>query len=72
MNWNKWIRTFHRWIAMAFVATVVITSIALAQPEPLIWISYVPLLPLALLALSGIYLFVLPYVLKRRSGSTSP
>jgi hypothetical protein len=31
-------------------------------------VSYVPLLPLALLFLSGVYLFVLPYVAKRRGG----
>jgi heme A synthase len=65
---NKWIRQFHRWVAVAFTLSVIATSIALAQKEPIVWMSYVPLLPLALLFFTGVYLFVLPYVLKRRGG----
>lgn len=68
MNWNKWIRQFHRWVAIVFTATVVITFIALAQENPVVWISYVPLFPLALLLITGLYLFALPYVLKWRGG----
>ena len=34
---------------------------------PPAWITYAPLPPLAVLAFSGLYLFVLPYLLKRRS-----
>ncbi len=65
---SKWVRQFHRWVSVVFVATVVITTIALAQKEPIVWVSYVPLLPLALLALTGLYLFVLPYLAKRRNA----
>ena len=61
MNWNHWIRRFHRWVAIAFTATVIATFIALAQTQPPAWISYVPLFPLALLLLTGLYLFVLPH-----------
>ncbi|MGH8251597.1 MAG: hypothetical protein ACREVI_13020 [Steroidobacteraceae bacterium] len=68
MNWNKWIRQIHRWVAMAFTVSVIVIFIALAQEEPLVWVSYVPLLPLALLLLTGLYLFVLPYATKWRSG----
>ena len=68
MNWNKWVRQIHRWLSIAFTVAVIVTSIALAQKEPVVWVSYVPLLPLALLLLSGLYLFVLPYVTKWRSG----
>jgi hypothetical protein len=68
MNWNKWIRQFHRWVAMVFTLTVIITFISLAQKDPVVWVSYVPLLPLALLLLTGLYLFVLPYAGKWRSG----
>lgn len=64
---SKFIRQFHRWVSALFVLSVIATTIVLTQPDPMIWFSYVPLLPLALLALSGIYLFVLPY-LKRRAG----
>ncbi|MFC3550890.1 hypothetical protein ACFOLC_07640 [Lysobacter cavernae] len=68
MNWNKWIRQFHRWVAVVFTLTVIITFIALAQEKPVVWVSYVPLFPLALLLLTGLYLFVLPYVSKWRGG----
>lgn len=68
MNWNKWIRQFHRWTAIVFTATVIVTFIALAQEKPVVWVSYVPLFPLALLLLTGLYLFALPYLLKWRGG----
>jgi hypothetical protein len=68
LNANKWVRQIHRWLAIAFTVTVIVTFVALAQEEPVVWVSYVPLLPLALLVLTGLYLFVLPYATKRRSG----
>ena len=66
MDRNIWVRQFHRWMSVAFVLSVIVTSIALAQEEPVIWVSYVPLAPLALLAVTGLYLFVLPYATKWR------
>ncbi|MFI7544902.1 hypothetical protein [Actinoplanes sp. NPDC049599] len=66
MTWNKWVRQIHRWLAIAFTVTVVATFIALAQEEPVVWVSYVPLLPLALLFFTGLYMFVLPYLARRR------
>ena len=63
---HKWIRQFHRWLAVTFVVTVIATVVALAREEPVVWVSYVPLLPLGLLLLSGAYLFALPYATKRR------
>ena len=65
---NKWVRQIHRWLSVAFVVSVLVTFVALAQKPPVVWVSYVPLAPLALLSLSGIYLFVLPYAAKWRSG----
>lgn len=69
LNWNHWIRQAHRWVAIAFTLTVVANFVAIARlggamPPP--WITYSPLLPLALLMLSGLYLFALPYLAKRR------
>ena len=71
MNWNSTIRQVHRWVSIIFTVTVIANFAALAQsggamPPP--WITYSPLLPLALLLFTGLYLFVLPYALKRRSG----
>lgn len=68
MNWNKWIRQFHRWVSIAFTLSVIVTFVALAQEDPVVWVSYVPLLPLALLLFSGLYLFVLPYATRRRAA----
>ena len=63
------IRQLHRWLSVAFTVTVVITFVALAQKDPIVWVSYVPLLPLALLLISGLYLFALPYLRRRRAGA---
>jgi heme A synthase len=68
LNWNKWIRQFHRWLSIAFTVTVIVTFLALAQEDPIEWVSFVPLLPLALLLFTGLYLFALPYATKWRSG----
>ena len=70
MNWNALVRQIHRWLSIAFTVTVIANFIALAQgrgtPPP--WVTYSPLLPLALLLITGLYMFVLPYAAKRRGG----
>jgi cellulose synthase/poly-beta-1,6-N-acetylglucosamine synthase-like glycosyltransferase len=70
LNWNTWIRQIHRWMSIAFTATVIANFIALAQgagiPPPLV--TYSPLLPLALLLFTGLYLFMLPHAVRWRSG----
>ena len=62
---SRWIRQFHRWIAIAFTLTVIANFVAMPKGPPPAWITYSPLLPLALLLLTGLYLFVLPYLAKR-------
>jgi hypothetical protein len=71
VNWNKWVRQIHRWLSAVFTLTVIGTFVALAQDTPVVWVSYVPLFPLALLLVSGLYLFVLPYATRWRSGRRS-
>ena len=61
MSWNQWIRQVHRWMAIVFTATVVANFVAMAMGEPPPWVVYSPLPPLALLILTGLYMFVLPY-----------
>ena len=71
MNWSKFIRQTHRWLSIAFTLTVIANFVALGVgqgKQPPAWITYSPLLPLALLLFSGLYLFVLPYVAKARSA----
>ena len=66
MNWNRWIRQIHRWLSIAFTLTVVANFVVMARGTPPPWVTYLPLLPLALLLFSGLYLFALPYLNKRR------
>lgn len=63
---SQFIRQFHRWTSAAFVLSVLATTIALVQAEPIMWMSYLPLAPLALLALTGVYMFFQHYAAKRR------
>lgn len=66
---SPWIRQFHRWMSVVFTLSVIATFIALSQVPPVAWMSYVPLLPLALLTLTGLYLFALPYVVRSRRAT---
>jgi hypothetical protein len=64
MSWNKGIRQFHRWTSIAFTVVVIANFVAIGMGKPVPWLYYVPLLPLALLLITGLYLFVLPYASK--------
>jgi len=67
MNWNALIRQLHRWLSIIFTITVAANFAAMALVgQPPAWIVYSPLLPLFLLLFSGLYMFVLPYVGRRR------
>ena len=72
MNWNSRIRQIHRWVSIAFTVTVIANFVARAPGggTPPSWVTYSPLLPLALLLISGLYLFVLPYAARRRGART--
>ena len=67
MNLSYWIRQTHRWLSIAFTLTVIANFVAMSQGPPPAWVTYSPLLPLALLLFSGLYLFVLPYTARWRS-----
>jgi hypothetical protein len=68
LNWNNWIRQTHRWVSIAFTVTVIANFVALVTVGTLPpWVTYSPLLPLALLLFTGLYLFVLPYTTRWRS-----
>ena len=69
---RQFIRQSHRWLSIVFTVTVIANFAAMARgagaPPP--WITYAPLFPLALLLLSGLYLFMLPYAARWRTGRT--
>lgn len=70
MNMSRYIRQTHRWLSIIFTVTVIGNIVALVQTRgdmPPSWLTYSPLLPLALLMFSGLYLFLVPYAAKWRA-----
>jgi len=62
LNWNKGFRQIHRWLSIVFTAVVAVIFITLGVgKEPASWVYFLPLFPLGLLMLTGLYMFVLPY-----------
>ena len=68
MNWNTWLRQAHRWLSIAFTVAVIVNTVALVQNRQAVWVGLLALAPLALLLLTGLYMFVLPYVVRWRDG----
>jgi hypothetical protein len=74
MTWNSGIRQIHRWMSIAFTVTVVANFIALAKSGggmPPSWVTYSPLLPLAFLLFTGLYMFMLPYAARWRGARST-
>jgi hypothetical protein len=68
MNWSASIRQVHRWLSIAFTLAVIVNIAAMGQEQPALWIGLLALLPLLLLLITGLYMFVLPYVTKSRQA----
>lgn len=66
MNWNAWIRQVHRWLSLAFTAAVIANIVAMIVRSPAVWIGLLALVPLIPLLVTGLYLFALPYLGRRR------
>lgn len=69
MGVSKSIRQVHRWTSIVFAAIVaaIFAMLGMGQ-QPVEWVYYLPLAPLALLLVTGLYMFALPYVAKRRDA----
>ena len=63
---SPWVRQVHRWLAILFTLTVVANFAAMTRGQPPAWVVYSPLPPLFLLMFSGLYMFALPYLTRRR------
>lgn len=72
MNWNKVVRQGHRWMSIAFTATLIANIVAVATDRTMEWLYMLPLAPLLVLMLSGLYMFFLPYVRKSRGSRPAP
>ncbi|MEZ4660070.1 MAG: hypothetical protein R2911_21140 [Caldilineaceae bacterium] len=72
MNWNVWIRQTHRWLSIIFtvlvILNIILNVIPMGQVQLTLWVGAFTLLPLFLLLFTGLYLFVLPYMTKRRNA----
>jgi hypothetical protein len=53
---------------IVFTVGVIVNIVAVQQKKYTFWVGLLALLPLALLTLTGLYLFVLPYATKWRRG----
>jgi heme A synthase len=71
LSWNKWVRQAHRWLSIAFTVSVIVNIVAISQKKYSNQMGLMAVAPLALLLLTGLYLFVLPYATKWRSGRTT-
>ena len=70
MNWNKWMRQTHRWLSVALTVVVIVNGVAVALKKYTNSLGLLAVFTLALLFLSGAYLFVLPYASKWRRPRT--
>ena len=69
MSISSVIRQTHRWVSVAFTIGVIInTVVVMRKIVPPFWVYLLALVPLFLLLFTGLYLFVLPYAARMRSG----
>lgn len=66
MKISQFVRQFHRWMSIIFTALVIVVISASTRPAAPEWVYYTPLPALALMLVSGLYLFALPYIRKGR------
>jgi len=67
MSLNTSLRQVHRWLSIAFTVAVTINVVALVMKAQAAWIGFLALAPLVVLMLTGLYLFALPYLPRRRA-----
>ena len=66
MNWKKWVRQNHRFVSLVFTLAVMVNIVAVVEKKYSDRLGLLAVFPLALLLLTGLYLFVLPYANKWR------
>jgi heme A synthase len=68
LNWNKWVRQTHRWLSIVFTVAVIVNGVTVVRGKYNNRLGLSAVAILALLLLTGLYLFVLPYATKWGSG----
>jgi len=67
LNWSKWVRQSHRWISIVFTLVVILNGVTVALGKYNVKLGLGAVFVLALLLLTGLYLFVLPYATRWRN-----
>lgn len=62
------IRQVHRFVSLVFTATVIANFVAMGIGSQAQWVGFLAIPPLLVLLFTGLYLFVLPYVGRRRQS----
>ena len=65
MSANALIRQIHRWVSITFAVIVagIFGALGIGQ-QPAQWVYLLPLAPLFVLTVTGLYMFALPYFRK--------
>lgn len=65
------LRQFHRWTSIVFTVAVIVNLVAVALKQQATWIGLLALFPLILLMITGLYMFVKPYLTRRNPEQAS-
>ena len=66
-----WIRQIHRWLSIALILMIAAYPFVMKLTGLPHWAVYAPLIPFGLLVITGLYLFVRPYLVKWRRAFSS-
>ncbi len=74
---SKWFRRFHRWIAVPtalLIPAAVIIKLAGSPETQAAWenLDKIPSILMLVMAISGTYLFLLPYIVKAQRKKKAP
>jgi intracellular septation protein A len=72
MSTPQWIRRTQRWLAVVFTLGVVINFITWTSGYRERWVSFLVLVPIACLMVSGLCMLIAPYLAKRHSAGGQP
>ncbi len=68
MSGRGWVRQIHRWLSIAFVVSVLGYIVVMSRGIEPAWVNVFPAGSLILMLATGLYLFVPPYLPRRRAA----
>jgi hypothetical protein len=67
LSFSDRIRQLHRWLAITFTLAVLLNFAVIGRGQIATWIGFATLVPLFLLLFTGLYMFALPYIGRRKA-----